>query len=251
MRQLHRYLFVASFLLVDPIAAFSSVAQRCPTVSIGPSIAEITAGKSLILVARLTGLSNTAQPEFHWEVSAGNIVSGQGAPRLTVDTAGLEGQIVTSRVSIGGIATCSIEASHSFPIPPPPPIVEPFDYGYGRINFEDEKARLDNFAIQLLNEPGAQGYIYGYSGRDSRKGEVAKRLRRAKDYLVGIRQMKPGRIVTIDGGYREDFIVILIIVSSGGVAPRAMPTLSPSEVEGSKPPPKSQPQKSRHDSRNK
>ena len=239
MRQLHRYPFVASFLLVAPIAAFAGIAQKCPTVSIGPSTAEITAGKSLIIVARLTGLSRTAQPDFHWEVSVGTIVSGQGTPRLTVDTAGLEGQIVTSRVSIGGIATCSIEASHSFPIPLPPPIGEPFDFGYGRIKFEDEKARLDNFAIQLLNEPRAQGYIYGYAGRDSRKGEVAKRLRRAKDYLVGIRQMKPGRIVTIDGGYREDFIVILIIVPSGAVAPLAMPTLSPSEVEGSKPRPKS------------
>ena len=239
MRQPHRYLFVASFLLVAPIAAFAGVAQKCPTVSIGPSTAEITAGKSLILVARLTGLSNTAQPEFHWEVSVGTIVSGQGAPRLTVDIAGLEGQIVTSRVSIGGIATCSVEAFHSFPIRPAPPIGEPFDYGYGRINFEDEKARLDNFAIQLQNEPGAQGYIYGYAGRDPRKGEVAKRLRRAKDYLVRIRQMKPGRIVTIDGGYREDFTMILIIVPSGAVAPLAMPTLSPSEVEGSKPRPKS------------
>src|SRR6185503_4766168 len=239
MRQLHRYLFVASFLLVAPIAAFAGVAQKCPTVSIDTSTARITAGKSLILVARLTGLSNTAQPEFHWEVSAGTIVLGQGSSQVTIDTAGLAGQTVMTRVSIVGIATCSIEAFHSFPIPPPPLSVDPFDFGYGRIKFEDEKARLDNFAIQLLNDPGAQGYIYAFAGRDSRKGEVAKRLRRAKDYLVGIRQMKPGRIVTIDGGYRENFIVILIIVPPGAVAPLAMPTLSPSQVEGSKPPSKS------------
>ena len=29
---------------------------------------------------------------------------------------------------------------------------------YGNIKFNDEKARLDNYAIQLQNEPGAQGY---------------------------------------------------------------------------------------------
>lgn len=251
MRQLHRYLFVASFLLVAPIAALARVAEKCPTVRISPSSTEITAGEHLDLVARLTGLSTTAQPEFHWEVSAGTIVSGQGTPQVTVDTAGLAGQIVMARVSIGGIASCSIEASHSFSIHPNPIIGDPFDFGYGRIKFEDEKARLDNFAIQLLNEPGAQGYIFAYAGRNSRKGETAKRLRRAKNYLVGIRQMQPGRIVTIDGGYREDFIVILIIASSGAPAPRATPTLSPSEVEGSKPKSKSQHKKSRHNSRNK
>lgn len=241
---------MASFLLLAPIAAFAGVAQKCPTVWISSSTAEITDGKPLVLVARLIGLSTTAQPEFHWEVSAGTIVSGQGTPQVTVETAGLAGQIVTTRVSVSGIAACSIEAFHSFSIPPNPPIGEPFDFGYGRINFEDEKARLDNFAIQLQNDPLAQGYIYAYAGRDSRKGETAKRLRRAKDYLVGIRQMKPGRIVTIDGGYREDFTVILIIVPSGAVAPQAMPTLSPNEVEGSKPRPKSQSKKSRHNSRN-
>lgn len=239
MRQLHRHLFVASFFLVAPIAAFAGIAQKCPTVWISSSTNEITDGQPLVLTARLTGLSTTAQPEFHWKVSAGSIVLGQGTSQVTVETAGLAGQIVMTRVSIGGIATCSIEASHSFSIPPNPPIGEPFDFGYGRISFEDEKARLDNFAIQLQNEPGARGYIYGYAGRDSRKGETAKRLRRAKNYLVGIRRMKPARIVTIDGGHREDFTVILIIVPSGAVAPLARPTLSPSEVEGSKPRPKS------------
>jgi len=29
---------------------------------------------------------------------------------------------------------------------------------YGNIKFNDEKARLDNFAVQLQNAPGSQGY---------------------------------------------------------------------------------------------
>ena len=37
--------------------------------------------------------------------------------------------------------------------------------GYGNIRFLDEKARLDNFAIQLQNEPKTQGYIIVYAGQ--------------------------------------------------------------------------------------
>ncbi len=31
---------------------------------------------------------------------------------------------------------------------------------FGRISWEDEKARLDNFAIQLNNQPEMIGYVY-------------------------------------------------------------------------------------------
>ena len=204
-----------------------------------------------MFIARLTGLSPTAQTAFQWEVSVGTILSGQGTPQLTVDTAGLGGQLVTAKVSIGGLATaCSVEASHSYPIPLPPPCGLAFDQ-YGRINFEDEEARLDNFAIQLFSFPKAQGYIFAYAGRDSMKGEAAKRLLRAKAYLVGSRQMPPGRIVTVDGGYKEEFQVDLIVVPPGAIAPIAMPTLSPSEVETLKVGPKSPARTARRNSRNK
>ena len=35
---------------------------------------------------------------------------------------------------------------------------------YGNIRFNDEKARLDNFAIELQNDPTAQGYLVCYGG---------------------------------------------------------------------------------------
>jgi hypothetical protein len=36
---------------------------------------------------------------------------------------------------------------------------------YGNIRFNDEKARLDNYAIELQNDPTAQGYLICYGGR--------------------------------------------------------------------------------------
>ena len=109
----------------------------------------------------------------------------------------------------------------------------PFDQ-YGDIRFEDEKARLDNFAIQLFNYKGATGYILAYAGKQTYQGEAAERLLRAKNYLVKVREMDPARIITIDGGYQQEFSVSLIIAPPGAAAPSAMPGLSPAEIERTK-----------------
>jgi hypothetical protein len=89
---------------------------------------------------------------------------------------------------------------------------------YGNIRFNDEKARLDNYAIQLQNSPGSQGYIVAYG---SCAGEAQARADRAKDYLVNTRGIDAGRLVTIDGGCRSDLSVELWVVPTGATPPAA------------------------------
>jgi hypothetical protein len=102
---------------------------------------------------------------------------------------------------------------------------------YGDIAFNDEKARLDNVAIELQNEQGSTGYIIAYGGRRSRANEAIKRANRAKDYLVNTHGIEPGRVKTVDGGYREELTVELYIVATGGRAPTAAPTINSSDVQ--------------------
>ena len=102
---------------------------------------------------------------------------------------------------------------------------------YGNIRFNDEKARLDNYAIPLQNDPGAQGYIIAYGGRRGVAGEAQARADRAKNYLVNTRGIDAGRLVTVDGGYREDLTVELWIVPTGATAPTATPNVDASEVQ--------------------
>jgi len=135
-----------------------------------------------------------------------------------VDTAGLGGQTVTATVEVGGLdPACSRTASCSASVTAPQPPPTKFDE-YGNIRFNDEKARLDNYAIQLQNQPGAQGYIIAYG---SCAGEAQARADRAKDYLVNTRGIDAGRIVTMDGGCRSDLSVELWIVPSGATPPAA------------------------------
>src|SRR5687767_6168394 len=59
----------------------------------------------------------------------------------------------------------------------------------GDVDCESEMARLDNFAIQLMNEPSTRGVIifYGgrlFRGRLQRRNEAAARAARMKPYLV-------------------------------------------------------------------
>jgi hypothetical protein len=201
----------------------------CPTVSVTcPDT--VNEGSSITFTANVSGGDTSVSPTYNWSVSAGTIASGQGTPSVTVDTTGLGGQSITATVNVGGYPPeCQTTASCTTQVVALPR-ARKFDE-YGNIAFNDEKARLDNFAIQLQNEPGAQGYIIAYGGRKGRAGEASARANRAKDYLVNTRGLEAGRIVTVDGGYREDLTVELWIVPTGATPPTATPTVQASEVQ--------------------
>jgi hypothetical protein len=188
----------------------------CPTISVScPS--EVDQGSPITFTASVVGEGGGAAT-YNWSVSAGTISSGQGTPTITVDTGGLGGQTVTATVDVGGLdPACARTASCSTSVKPPKPVAVKFDE-YGNIRFNDEKARLDNFAIQLQNQPNAQGYYIVYG---SCAGEGQARADRAKDYLVNNRGIDASRIVIVDGGCRADLGVELWIVPSGADAPAA------------------------------
>ena len=88
---------------------------------------------------------------------------------------------------------------------------------FGDINCEDEMARLDNFAIQLQNEPNTKGVMIFYGGRRFRgrlpkRGEAAARAARLKPYLVERRGIPSERVIVIDGGYAEEWHVELWVI---------------------------------------
>ena len=210
------------------IAECSRCVLPCPTVTVTcPDT--VDEGQPATFTANVTGGDPNVSATYNWSVSAGTITSGQGTPSITVDTTGQGGTAITATVNVGGYPPeCTTTASCTT-TPTRRAVARLFDQ-YGNIAFNDEKARLDNFAIQLQNEPGSQGYIIAYAGRRARANEAQARADRAKDYLVNTRGVDPGRIVTVDGGYREDLTVELWIVPTGATPPSASPTLQQSDV---------------------
>ena len=209
----------------------------CPSVDV--SCADTArAGDPVTFTANISGMPPNVTPTFNWTVSAGTISSGQGTNTITVDTTGVGGQSITATVDVGGYdRSCSTSDSCTVSFPAPRAPARKIDE-YGNIRFNDEKARLDNYAIALQNEPGATGTIICYGGRVGRAGEAQARCDRAKNYLVNERGIDASRISTIDGGFREELTVELWIVPTGAEPPTASPTVDASEVRTTRPRPR-------------
>lgn len=93
---------------------------------------------------------------------------------------------------------------------------------YGDIAWEDEKARLDNFAIELMDDPNSIGYYYIMVGKESCSGEGQARAIRAKDYMTKVRHADWSRIIWRDIGYGDD-LMASIWLSQRGKAPIYIP----------------------------
>jgi hypothetical protein len=221
--------------------AFTSttvVVERCPCITPPPVCPTIDVtctdtarpGDKITFRASVTGGDPAVTATYNWTVSAGTIVSGQGTPEITVDTTGLPGQSsVTATVEVGGFdrsCTTSDTCTTGLVVVAVPRKIDE----YGNIRFNDEKARLDNLAVELQNDPTAQAYIICYGGKVGRAGEAQARCDRAKNDLVTRRNIAAERIVTVDGGFKETLTVELWVVPQGATPPTASPTVDPSEV---------------------
>ncbi|HZT57057.1 MAG TPA: hypothetical protein VFA21_00380 [Pyrinomonadaceae bacterium] len=183
----------------------------------------------MTFTTNVSNLDSDAKVTYNWTVSAGTIVSGQGTSSITVDSTGIWDGTIEATIEVNGLPdSCGKKTSCSTTV------VGIGDPGrldeYGNIRWSDERARLDNFAIEMQNDPSARGYIICYGGRVGRAGEALRRCSRAKSYVNRHRGIEAARIVTIDGGYKEELAVELFIVPSGATPPMASPTVDPKEV---------------------
>lgn len=189
----------------------------CPSIVIScPDTVRV--GEAITFQANVTNLATGITPIYQWTVSAGTITSGQGTTSITVDTAGLAGQPVNARLSVAGFnLDCTAQCTTQIPFIPEP---RKFDE-FGDIARDDEKARLDNFAIQLQQEPEAQGYIFVYTGtgRRIRPDYAQRRTARIRDYLINSRGLDSRRLVILEGPPRTEPTVELWIVPPGSTAP--------------------------------
>jgi hypothetical protein len=58
-------------------------------------------GTKARVTANLVG--GAIKPTFHWSLTAGSIVSGQGTSMIPIDTTGLGGSGISATVDLGGL----------------------------------------------------------------------------------------------------------------------------------------------------
>ncbi len=179
----------------------------------------------------------TSPVNYKWKVtpSTARITSGLNSPTLTVDSTGLGGhRIVATLIADDGSSdpACSQSAQAVAVVAPLPKTVivaKEFDE-CNSCTFDDQKARLDNLAVELQNDPSTRAYIIAYGGRMSPVGQVEVLMSRARDYLVSQRGIDASRLVVVNGGFREEDSVELWMVPSGAKPPQATPTVKVSDL---------------------
>ena len=183
----------------------------------------------LITFASFNSVTTGAVPViYNWTVAPGNlkVTSGLGTPSITIDTTGFGGQTVTADLDVNdGVYDAVCRQRISVPtiveMKPPPPTPRRFDE-FESNSFDDDKARLDAFVIELQNNPDSQGYIIMYQGTD-RNSVRARRVellsKRTLDYLVKARGIDPRRIVITNWGTRLKTTYDLWIIPPGAQPP--------------------------------
>jgi hypothetical protein len=208
----------------EALSSTTVLVNRCTPRPVCPSAVivcpdNVVADAPLTFSTTVTGGSAGVAPSYNWTVSAGRIVQGQGTSSITVDTTGLTGQTVKATVSVGGYnLDCSTSCAVSIPVPVPP--ARKFDE-FPKITSNDEKARLDNFMIELKTDPASTAYVIVYPSQRDQSGYAQKHKKRIVDYLVNSRGFDARRIVTLVGPPRPNLLVELWNLPQGAKPPIA------------------------------
>lgn len=188
---------------------------------------ERVAAGDLITFVAINAVSASVPLNYRWRVtpSTARITSGMGTSSITVDTKDIGDQTITAELDVTDDvygATCQQKDTVSTgveTIKRP----EPFRFdAFESKAFDDDKARFDNYAIQLQSIPDSQAYIVMYQGTDKAsvtQRDVDKLSQRARDYLVKARGIDPRRIQITRWGTRDRTTYELWIVPPGAPPP--------------------------------
>ena len=197
---------------------------------------QVTDGE-IITYAADAAYTGNANLKYTWKVtpSSARIVSGLGSPTLNVDSTGLGGQRITATLVAddGSSDPACAQSAQAVSVVAPREkkviVSQEFDE-CNSCSLDDQKARLDNLVVEMQNDPSTRAYIIAYGGRMSPLNKVEKLMSRAREYLITQRGIDASRVVTVNGGFREEDSVELWIVPSGAAAPRATPTVQAGDV---------------------
>ena len=198
---------------------------------------QVTDGEIITYTADVS-YNGTASLNYTWKVtpSSARIISGLGTPTLNVDSTGLGGQRITATLTADdgssdpACAQSAQAVSIITPIEKKVIVAQEYDE-CNSCSLNDQKARLDNLAVELQNDPSLRAYIIAYGGRMSPLGQVEKLMSRAREYLVAHRGIDASRLTVVNGGFREEDSVEAWLVPSGAAPPQPTPTVQMSEVK--------------------
>ncbi len=188
----------------------------------GPS-GLINSGESIVFTSEISNPENYPVI-YKWTVSNGEIIKGQGTSNITVLKPEDSGASLTATLEISDLSGfCStITASESMitdcgglePI-----IVDEISPPKSGELSQEFKDRLDNFAVTLLNNPNATGFISGKFGRNISESSMKAALNKIADHLIKVRNFDKSRITVATAESDNEDIIQFWIVPAGASPP--------------------------------
>jgi len=154
-------LLAVLLVVLSAATALSQGAEaKCPEIVISGPSGLTNPGDPMVFTAEIRGLDPNSTVSYAWAVSAGQITGSPNTVSIKVATAKeLAGVSVTANVTVRGLPEkCSNRASTAGDIYRPPICDCALD-DYGHIPWRDERARLDNFQIQINHYPKSVAFI--------------------------------------------------------------------------------------------
>jgi len=191
------------------------VVCECPTsFDVTGPVGDVTAGDTLTFTATVSG-GTQSTVTYNWTVSGGTITEGQGTPVIRVATTpDLAGTTVTATVEIGGLCDTCTERSRSASVQLPEALKFTEIDRFTTANNDDVRGRIDNYYIQLGNNPTATGYFINYGT----EREITRRENQIKAQIA-FRGLDASRVVFVRGGDKGTGIETVFFLVPAGVTP--------------------------------
>ena len=203
---------------------------HCPFVRIEGVPYQPAPGGTVRFKAAAQSNDEKIRPTFAWQVSRGRIAAGQGTDAIEVELPADAVGDVVARVEVGGYSLeCPVESTGSFARTAVGLKHFLLD-SFGDIPSGDTKARLDYLAHTLSQDPTLQVHFVTYGARAGPRGQADRRAAWLKDYLVLTRGMDASRILTVNGGYRDELSGEVWLSPAGSGTPPSRPTVDESFV---------------------
>lgn len=208
---------VLLFLLISSLSSFAQgKIEDCPKYEIIAPQSVIQVGGFGIFEIRGDEALNKLNLSYVWSISSGEICSGQGTKAIIVKSNSKEGGITKATVSIKGLsAGCegTIAEEAAFAGESKPMLVDESASGIpGNL-----KAGLDNYFVQLSNDPSAEGIIVFKSKTKPRVVEQIRKISTAIYFRKNDLSRLSYRIVFVKN--IDDENTAYWIIPSGAVLP--------------------------------
>ncbi len=164
---------------------------------------------------------------YRWDVLGGRVIAGQRTSEVTIlpDTPATDVQTVKVTLKLeGGPPYLTKEKSCTLTIDSKCVAPLLFDE-FQQMPAAKEGIRLDRLASHLTKASGSIAFLVAYAGRDSCFWEAELWSERARKYLINKHRIQPDRVVTIDGGFREQLTMAFFTSPTSCCGPLPKPTV--------------------------